>query len=59
MELEPTTFELEFQPANPLRHKGCAKFAKSIKAKDLKTISAHFKNNLQIFFESKSWFLEG
>ena len=54
MGLEPRTFELEFQPANPLRHKGCAKFAKSIKAKDLKTISAHFKNNLQIFFESKS-----
>ena len=54
MGLEPTTFELVFQPANPLRHKGCAKFANSIKAKHLKTISAHSENNLQIFFESKS-----
>ena len=52
MGLEPTTFELEVQPANPLRHKGgnCAKFAMSIKAKHLKTISPHSKNNLQIFF---------
>ena len=52
MGLEPTTFELEVQPANPWRHKGCVKFAMSIKAKHLKTISAHSKNNLQIFFES-------
>ena len=52
MGLEPKTFELEVQRANPLRHKGCAKFAMSIKAKHLKTISVHPKNNLQIFFES-------
>ena len=52
MGLAPTTFELEVQPANPLRHKGCAKFVMSIKAKHVKTISAHSKNNLKIFFES-------
>ena len=52
MGVEPTTFELDIQPANPLRHKGCAKFPMSIKAKHLKTTSAHSKNNLQIFFES-------
>ena len=52
MVLEPRTFELEVQRANRLRHDCFAKFAMSIKAKHLKTISAHSKNNLQIFFES-------
>ena len=51
MGLEPTTFELEVQRANPLRHEGFAKFATSIKANHLKIISLVSKNNLQIFFE--------
>ena len=52
MGLEPTTFELEVQRANPLRHEGYAKFATPINAKYLKIIPPHSKNNLQIFFES-------
>ena len=58
MGLEPTTFELEVQRANPLRHEGFAKFAMSIKANHLKIISLVSKNNLQIFFEIHIWFLQ-
>ena len=50
MGLEPTTFELEVQPANPLRHEGYALFATSIKANDHKIISLVSKTNLQIYF---------
>ena len=51
MGLEPTTFELEVQRANPLRHEGFAEFFTSNKATHLKIISLVSKNNLQIFFE--------
>ena len=51
MGLEPTTFELKLQRANPLRDEGFAKFPTSIKANHLKIISLVSKNNLQIFFE--------
>ena len=49
--MEPTTFELDVQRANPLRHEGYAQFVTSIKANDNKIISLVSKNNLQIFFE--------
>ena len=51
MGLEPTTFELEVQRANPLRHEGFAEFFTSNKATHLKIISLVSKNNLHIFFE--------
>ena len=51
MGLEPTTFELEVQRANPSRHEGYAILATSVKANHLNIISLISKNNLQIFFE--------
>ena len=55
---QSTTFEEEVQPANLLRHEGCAKFITSIKPKHLKIVSLNFENNLEIFFQSNISFIQ-